>query len=257
MRKASLLWIPSSDDESVLNLVSFALVLLLLAFGFDVLKLPATIAPDRPPIVQLVGFAALACLNIVMVWTVARDDYLRFSYGMPRAVATYVVVSAVCSAAFLVRGLWDGTYVIDIRRSLDPHGVAGVAIAGQFCAMAFSSTYLLKKTDTGKVRDFKRSQRLIKSFLEAMIDRQLRGSDYNKEFARVEPDMTSLLETARMARAALDPVEANYALDYAEASKRLAAEIKQVPTAAIEQRFSKYLEEEPAMLLKLVERKRP
>jgi hypothetical protein len=247
-------WVPSTGEEAVLNFVAASFVLLLLAFGFDILKLPANIAPNRPPLVQAIGLMALIFLNLVLFWTVAREDYLRFAYGFPRVIKTFVLVSLLASGAILTRGWWDKTYLIDPNLPLDVRGVITVAIAGQFVAMAFCATYLLKKTDTAKVREFKKNYKAAQDFIDAMIGQRLTGPDFEEEFARVGPDIASLSESARAARLALDPFEAAQAEKIGVQANKFVSLVGNVPTAAIVDTFKGYLEHEREMLKTLVGR---
>jgi len=248
------IWIPSTGEEKVLNLVALALVLLLVALGFDVLKLPATIAPNRAPIPQLIGLLALLVLNLVLFWTVARDDYVRFGYGFPRVVATFAFLSVICSVAILIRGLWDGTYALDPTQPLLWNSVLGISIAGQFTAMAFCATYLLKKTDNAKVREFKRLAKAVRGFVEAIAEGNLRDDAFEDAFAAVSPDMRALPETARAARLALNEPEAEYASNFATASNRLAELLDDVPTVAISRGIAILRKDEEALFVTIVGR---
>lgn len=255
MRDRFLVWVPSTGEESILNLVALALVVLLVALGFDVLKLPATIAPDRPPIPQVAGLGALLMLNLVLVWTLARDDYVRFGYGFPRAAATLALLSLLASGAILVRGLWDGTYQVDPAQPFLWSSVIGIAIAGQFVSMAFCATYFLKKTDNAKVREFKRLAKPVCRFVEAVGSGRLQGKEFEDCYAAILPDMVALPETARAARLALDRSEAEYAYNFGLASNRLTELLRDVLTADIPRKILELRRDEKALLVAIVGRK--
>ena len=232
-RKPAWIWIPSTAGESTINLVALVLVLVLVSLGFEVLKLPSTIAPDVPTVARVVGVFALISLNLTLMWTIARDDYLRFSHGFPRIAATLAVLTIGGSIAILVRGLLAKSYVIDPELALDDRTIIEIAIGSQLVAMTFCATYLFKKTDNAKVREFKRFASSTREFAVALGAGELASRDFESAFKKIALDMKALTETARLAVPALDPEEANYAVIFAKAAMDLAEWLDMVPTVAI------------------------
>lgn len=232
-RKPGWIWIPSTAGERTINLVAFVLVLVLVSLGFEVLKLPSTIAPDVPTAARAFGVLFLISLNLTLMWTIARDDYLRFSHGFPKTVLTLAVLTIGASIAMLARGLLAKNYVIDPELALDCRKIVEIAIGSQLVAMTFCATYLFKKTDNAKVREFKRFANSTREFVVALGAGELAGRDFESAFKKTAPDMKALTETARLAVPALDCDEASYAVIFAKAAKDLAERLEMVPTVAI------------------------
>jgi hypothetical protein len=247
-RLSSKLWIPGTGEERYLNLISFGLVLLLLSLGFDLLKLPETISPDRPPLPQFLGLCALLLLNLVLTWVAARDDYLRFSYGFPRVLITFTLLTASFTGAFLLRGLWDGNYILDTSQKFAFREVLTVLIGGQFASLAFFSTYLLKKGDSSPVRNFKKAAGAIRSFATSLNEGKLRGEDFEAAYKIVGPEMEAMSEAARALQLIIGRDEARFASNFGDASKRVAAILADTPTASIGQAIESIRTNEPQAL---------
>lgn len=230
MRRNSKLWLPSRGEDRTLNLLFFVLVLVAVALGFEILKFPASIAPDRPPLIQFAIFAVLLALTLGLTWMVARDDYIRFSYGFRRVLASFVLMAALFTAAFLIRGLWDGTFLVDPARPLSWRATATILIGGQFATFAFLATHFIKPADTKAVRDFKKSMQAIRVFARRFEDGKLSDDDFEATYKIVEPEMKAIPESARAIQLLLVADEAKFASDFAGASARAAAVLEFAPT---------------------------
>ncbi len=238
---ASSFWVPSVGEERYLNLVAATLVLVLLSLGFEILKLPASISPNRPPVPQFVGLFALILLNLVLTWLAARDDFVRFSFGFPRVMKSLGVFMLASAIAFLVRGMWDGSFVIDTSRPISWSVVATIGIAAQFVTMLFFSTYFLKKTDTAKVREYKRLLRGVRQFVENWLGGTLDNeAEFEVAYQLVVADMKALPEVARELRHLVPRAEAEHARMQADLANQIAAYLGKRPTAQAIQNASAF-----------------
>jgi len=230
LRSDSIFWLPSAGEERYLNLIALALVLILLALGFDILKLPSVISPDRPPLPQLVGLGAILTLSLVLTWVAARDDYLRFRHGFPRVLATFILLSALVSGAFLIRGWWAGIYTINLAQRVNCRDALTVLIGGQFTVIAFFSTFLLKKGETADVRKFKKSANAIRSFVAGLCDGTLTGESYENAYEVAKGELASISAISTSLQLIVDKTEAKFASEFAAASARVAAVLAVAPT---------------------------
>jgi hypothetical protein len=216
-------------------MLGLLLVFVLLALGFDVLKLPATIAPDRTPWLLASGLAAMALLNLALVWPHARDDYLRGRYGLPRVSGTVVIVGLSFSLAMLIRGMFAGAYALDPWRAIDWRTVVTILIGGQFATLLFFAAYWLRRTEANAVRAFKKAAASIRPFAAAIRKSRLHESNYEAAYAPVKAQLEVIGSTAEELSLVVEPNEAAFARTYVEAAKTLATILKDAPTAGIEQ----------------------
>jgi hypothetical protein len=246
------MWIPSRGEERYLNVISFLLVVALLSLGFEILKLPAAIAPNRPPLAQFVGFCDLAVLNMALIWNAARDDYVRLSYGFPRALASFAVVTLITTGGFLLRGLWDGTYALDTSREIAWNDVLTILIGGQFATMAFFATFLLAKSEATKVRQFKRDAGEIRSFARR-LEKGLEGREFDTAYSQISAKMIDMPTKAAELGQIVVAAEANYALKYANAANQVAEVFKHAPTPVVAATLEAIRKADPATLATLTQ----
>jgi hypothetical protein len=207
-----MFWFPTLREDRYLNVIAGALVLLLLSLGFEILKLPTNVSPDRPPLPQAVGFCALVMLNAIIMWSSARDDFVRTAVGLRKVAMTLLLFTSGASAAFLIRGTWDGTYAIDVGERIDRRQALTIAIGGQFVIMIFLAVYFLKKADGGAVRQFKRSANLARPFLADWLGGKIRDpADFNARFQAMSATLAAMPQSAQSAAELLPPAEADYA----------------------------------------------
>lgn len=250
------MWFPTLREDRYLNIVAAALVLLLLSLGFEILKLPALISPERPPLPQFVGLVALLMLNAIVMWSAARDDFLRLSYGAPKVAATLLFLTLLASLAFFTRGLWDGTYIIDLDRPVDMRRVLTIAIGGQFVIMVFMSAYFLKKTDSADVRKLKRTAAAGRHFLEDWLAGKIPdAARFNERYTRLATDLAAMPETARTAGASLPPPEAEHARALGSFFSALNDYIAARPDAAAMANGKSFAEEREDMVRQIIHRK--
>lgn len=207
-----MIWFPVHKEDRYLNLIAFGVVFLLLALGFEILKLPAQLAPPHSTLLQVIGLCAFIVLNGTIIWMAARDDFIRARYGLPRVAVTLLVLTLAFTAAFLVRGLLNGSYVIAIGEPINHQHAIVIAIGGQAVITAFMSVFFLKKADTAKVREFKRNSDAIRSFLKAWLSGEIRDpAKFDERFRALAGAMKEMPETAAAAGEVVPEREAEYA----------------------------------------------
>jgi hypothetical protein len=229
-----VIWYPVRGEDRLLNAVSAALVLLLLSLGFDVLKLPAKLAPGRPPWPQFVGLCCLVVLNAILMWTSARDDFLRRRYGVPRVAASLFLFTVAATAAMFLRGFWEGIYVLDLNGPTDPRVLLTVCIGGQLAMMLFMSAYFLKKTDSAPVREFKSADARAHAFLQSWLRGEMTDvPSFKNALAPVRADLQTLQEKVSSTVNLIAPGERQYARDVASLFAKVSALFGDVPEASV------------------------
>lgn len=207
-----MIWFPVHKEDRYLNFIAFGVVFLLLALGFEILKLPAQLAPPHSPLLQIMGLCAFLVLNSIIIWMAARDDFIRPRYGLPRAAATLLILTLASTAAFLIRGLLNGSYVTAIGEPINIQHAIAIMIGGQVVISAFMAVFFLKKTDTAKVREFKRHSKAIRSFMKDWLFGEIRDPvRFGERYRALADAMKKMPETAIAAGEVVWEREAEYA----------------------------------------------
>jgi hypothetical protein len=226
------LWLPS--EERYFNIGIALLVLILLALGFEILKLPTRISPNLPAALQLAGLTVLAILNLIIIWLAAgRDDFVRFSFGFPRVLVTALILMAACTLAFLIREWVAGSVIIDRSQPVSCSSVIGVCLGGQFVALLIFAAFFVKKTDT-KAREFKKQLRASRTFVKCWASGQIDSVARLKEvYARAEASMKELSKTATALHQSVASQESEYAERMGRIAQSVASRIESGPEAAL------------------------